>query len=94
MPVAELGAQPLDVHGDRGQVAEIPVPHLLEQVFAGEDGAGVGQEEQQQVEFAVRQADRLTPDRHGPRRGADGEIAGRDVDRRTPTADGDRRNTD
>ena len=57
--VAELGPQPLDVHGHRGQIAEVPAPHLLQQFLAGEHGVGVGQEEQQQVELAVGQADRL-----------------------------------
>src|SRR3954469_15847238 len=59
--VAELRAQPLDVHGHRGQVSEIPPPHLLEQLLAREHRVDVGHEEQQQLELAVCQADRLAP---------------------------------
>ncbi len=59
--LAEFGPQPLDVHGDGGQVAEVPVPHPLEQFLAGEDGVGVGQEEHQQVELAVGQTRPVAP---------------------------------
>src|SRR6266576_5060839 len=62
--VAELGPQPLDVHGDRRQIAEVPAPHLFQQFLAGEHGVGVGEEEHQQIEFAVGQADRLAADGH------------------------------
>src|SRR5690349_10286199 len=56
--LAEFGAQALHVHRHGGQVAEIPAPDLPEQFLAGVDGVTVGQEEQQQVEFAVGQAQR------------------------------------
>src|ERR1700712_3926315 len=62
---AQLRPQPLDVHGDGGQIAEVPLPHQLQQLLASEHVAGVGEEEQQEVELAVGQADRLALD--GPR---------------------------
>src|SRR3954464_844932 len=74
--VAELRPQPLDVHGHRGQVAEVPPPHLLEELLAGEHRVDVGHEEQQQLEFAIGEADRLAPDRRGSRCGGDGHLPG------------------
>src|SRR4029078_426620 len=43
--VAEVGSPSLDVHGHRGQVAEVPPPHLLEELLAGEHRVGMGHEE-------------------------------------------------
>src|SRR6478736_4969167 len=48
MVIAELGPQPLAVHGHRRQIAEIPAPHLFQQFFPGEDGVGMGEKEHQQ----------------------------------------------
>src|SRR5215207_734231 len=62
--IAELGPQPLDVHGDRRQIAKVPAPHLFQQFLAGKHRVGVGEEEHQQVEFAVGQADGLAVDGH------------------------------
>ena len=55
MCVTEFGPQSLHMHRHRRQVAKVPAPHLLQQFLAGEHGVGVSQEEQQQVELAVRQ---------------------------------------
>ena len=79
MVFAQLGAQPLDVHRHGRQVPEVPPPHLLEQVLAGEDGVGMGEEEDQQVELPVGEADAPPPHRHGPRGGGDHQLTGGDV---------------
>src|SRR3954471_10288516 len=92
--VAELRAQPLDVHGHRGQIAEVPPPHLLEELLAREHGVDVGHEEQQQLELAIGQADRLAPDGRRTRCGGDGQLSGRQIDggcadrRRSPSQQG------
>src|SRR6478752_5296054 len=75
MLIAELGPQPLDMHSHGGQIPEVPAPHQLQQLLAGEHGVGVGQEEQQQVELAVGQRNRLSGNGHRPRRGRHGQIA-------------------
>lgn len=62
---ADLPPQRLDVAVDRPRAGGVgPVPHLREQLLAGEDGArGVGQADQQ-VELGGRQVDvlRVDPD--------------------------------
>src|SRR6476620_2545771 len=82
--VAELGPQPLDVHGHRGEVAEVPSPHLLEELLAREHRVDVGHAEQQQLELAVGQADRLAPDGRRTRCGGHGQLSGCQIDRRCP----------
>ena len=54
----DLLPQPADVHGDRRLVAELPPPHLREQLRAGEGPAGVGEQERQQVELAGGERER------------------------------------
>src|SRR4051794_28462711 len=53
--VLDLLAQPADVHGHGRLVAERPAPHLLQQLRTREGGAGVAEQELQQVELAQRQ---------------------------------------
>ena len=57
--VLDLVAQSFDVDRDGRVVAELPAPHLLEQVVAAEHLVRVAQEELQQVELARRQRQRL-----------------------------------
>src|SRR4051794_39162279 len=67
--VTQFRPEPLDVHGDGGEVAKVPLPHHLQQFLAGEHDSGVGEEEQQKVELAVGEADRLALDGHRAGRG-------------------------
>src|SRR3954465_665764 len=80
--IAELRPQPLDVHGDGGEVAEVPLPHPFQQFLSAVDDAGVGEEEQQQIELAVGQADRPALDGRGACGGRDRHVAQRHADRR------------
>ena len=48
----DLLPQPSHVDGHGGLIAEVPAPHLLQQVRPGESGAGMGEEERQQIELA------------------------------------------
>ena len=48
----DLLPQPPHVHGHRGLVAELPAPHLGQQLGPGVGAAGVGEQEGEQVELA------------------------------------------
>src|SRR4051812_22959830 len=60
----DLLTQPSHVDGHSGLVAEVPAPHLLQQLLAGERLAGVRQQEHQQVELPRGQR-QLGPAQHG-----------------------------
>src|SRR4051794_18803229 len=81
----DLRTQAADVNRDRRRVAvEREAPHLLHELIAREDLAGVAREEEQEIELALRERDLLAGDQHAASGGIDVELT--DAQRRLGAA--------
>src|SRR3989442_1705535 len=66
--VAELGAEPPDVHVDRARLDLVRArvaPHAVEEVLAGEDAAGGLEQRREEVELLRREVERPAAECHG-----------------------------